>query len=87
YPDADNFSIDVVESTGTGSYPNFTTSNVSSKLGKLKLQVSVKDQSSIDLDEEYTLKVTVDNDSSKTQTSTFKFVPFKFSADDQYVIA
>ncbi|EGR2324321.1 MSHA biogenesis protein MshQ [Vibrio alginolyticus] len=87
YPDADNFSIDVVESTGTGSYPSFTTSNVSSKLGKLKLQVSVKDQSSIDLDEEYTLKVTVDNDSSKTQTSTFKFVPFKFSADDQYVIA
>ena len=87
YPDADNFSIDVVDSTGTGSYPSFTTSNVSSKLGKLKLQVTVKDQSSIDLDEEYTLKVTVDNDSSKTQTSTFKFVPFKFSADDQYVIA
>ncbi|BDR12333.1 DUF6701 domain-containing protein [Vibrio sp. STUT-A11] len=87
YPDADNFSIDVVESTGTGSYPSFTTSNVSSKLGKLKLQVSVKDQSSIDLDEEYTLKVTVDNDSSKTQTSTFKFVPFKFDVDDQTIVA
>ncbi|MBR9873823.1 MAG: MSHA biogenesis protein MshQ [Vibrionaceae bacterium] len=86
-PDADNFSIDVADSTGTGSYPSFTTSNVSSKLGKLKLQVTVTDQSGIDLDEEYTLKVTVDNDSSKTQTSTFKFVPFKFHVDEQSVIA
>lgn len=48
-PDADNFSIDVVDSTGTGSYPSFTTSNLSSRLGKLKLQVTVTDQSGIDL--------------------------------------
>lgn len=87
YPDSDKFSVEVADSTGTGSYPSFTTSNVSSKLGKLKLQVTVTDQSGIELDDEYTLKVTVDNDPSKTQTSTFKFVPFKFDVDDQTIVA
>ncbi|MEL7458159.1 MAG: DUF6701 domain-containing protein [Pseudomonadota bacterium] len=87
YPDADKFSLEVTDSTGTGTYPSFTTSNVSSKLGKLKLQVTVTDQSGIELDDEYTFKVTVDNDPSKTQTSTFKFVPFKFDVDDQTVVA
>ncbi|AYO21729.1 MSHA biogenesis protein MshQ [Vibrio owensii] len=87
YPDADKFSVEVADSTGTGTYPSFTTSNVSSKLGKLKLQVIVTDQSGIELNDEYTLKVTVDNDPSKTQTSTFKFVPFKFDVDDQTIVA
>ncbi|GLR02914.1 hypothetical protein GCM10007906_05010 [Vibrio hyugaensis] len=87
YPDADKFSVDVVDSTGSGHYPNFTTSSVSSKLGKLKLQVTVTDQNGIELDDEYTLKVTVDNDPSKAQTSTFKFVPFKFDVDDQTIVA
>ncbi|EHK2865276.1 MSHA biogenesis protein MshQ [Vibrio parahaemolyticus] len=87
YPDADKFSVEVVDSTGTGTYPSFTTSNVSSKLGKLKLQVTVTDQNGIELNDEYTLKVTVDNDPSKTQTSTFKFVPFKFDVDDQTIVA
>ncbi|ENP8452666.1 DUF6701 domain-containing protein [Vibrio parahaemolyticus] len=87
YPDADKFSVEVADSTGTGSYPSFTTSNVSSKLGKLKLQVTVTDQSGIELNDEYTLKVMVDNDPSKTQTSTFKFVPFKFDVDDQTIVA
>ncbi|WP_045403541.1 DUF6701 domain-containing protein [Vibrio campbellii] len=87
YPDADKFSVEVTDSTGTGTYPSFTTSNVSSKLGKLKLQVTVTDQSGIELNDEYTFKVTVDNDPSKTQTSTFKFVPFKFDVDDQTVVA
>ncbi|HBC3863576.1 DUF6701 domain-containing protein [Vibrio parahaemolyticus] len=77
-PDSDKFSVDILDNTGSGSYPKFTTSNVSSKLGKLKLAVTVKDLAGIKLDAEYTLKVTVDNDSAKTQTSTFKFVPFKF---------
>lgn len=87
YPDADKFSVEVADSTGTGTYPSFTTSNASSKLGKLKLQVTVTDQNGIELNDEYTLKVTVDNDPSKTQTSTFKFVPFKFDVDDQTVVA
>ncbi|HHF2968452.1 TPA: DUF6701 domain-containing protein [Vibrio alginolyticus] len=87
YPDADKFSVEVADSTGTGTYPSFTTSNVSSKLGKLKLQVTVTDQNGIELNDEYTLKVTVDNDPSKTQTSTFKFVPFKFDIDDQAIVA
>ncbi|HHB1592508.1 TPA: DUF6701 domain-containing protein [Vibrio campbellii] len=89
YPDSDKFSVEVTDSTGTGTgtYPSFTTSNVSSKLGKLKLQVTVTDQSGIELNDEYTFKVTVDNDPSKTQTSTFKFVPFKFDVDDQTVVA
>ncbi len=87
YPDADKFSVEVADSTGTGTYPSFTTSNVSSKLGKLKLQVTVTDQNGIELNDEYTLKVTVDNDPSKTQTSTFKFVPFKFDVDDQAIVA
>ncbi|WP_104025297.1 DUF6701 domain-containing protein [Vibrio hyugaensis] len=87
YPDADKFSVDVVDSTGSGHSPNFTTSSVSSKLGKLKLQVTVTDQNGIELDDEYTLKVTVDNDPSKAQTSTFKFVPFKFDVDDQTIVA
>ncbi|ELA6793874.1 MSHA biogenesis protein MshQ [Vibrio alginolyticus] len=87
YPDADKFSVEVADSTGTGTYPSFTTSNVSSKLGKLKLKVTVTDQNGIELNDEYTLKVTVDNDPSKTQTSTFKFVPFKFDVDDQTIVA
>ncbi|RZV20676.1 MSHA biogenesis protein MshQ [Vibrio alginolyticus] len=87
YPDADKFSVEVADSTGTGTYPSFTTSNVSSKLGKLKLQVTVTVQNGIELNDEYTLKVTVDNDPSKTQTSTFKFVPFKFDVDDQAIVA
>ncbi|HHF2987948.1 TPA: DUF6701 domain-containing protein [Vibrio alginolyticus] len=87
YPDADKFSVEVADSTGTGTYPSFTTSNVSSKLGRLKLQVTVTDQNGIELNDEYTLKVTVDNDPSKTQTSTFKFVPFKFDVDDQAIVA
>ncbi|MDF5014163.1 MSHA biogenesis protein MshQ [Vibrio parahaemolyticus] len=87
YPDADKFSVEVADSTGTGTYPSFTTSNVSSKLGKLKLQVTVTDQNGIELNDEYTLKVMVDNDPSKTQTSTFKFVPFKFDVDDQTIVA
>lgn len=87
YPDADKFSVEVADSTGTGTYPSFTTSNVSSKLGKLKIQVTVTDQNGIELNDEYTLKVTVDNDPSKTQTSTFKFVPFKFDVDDRTVVA
>ncbi|HBC3387547.1 TPA: MSHA biogenesis protein MshQ [Vibrio parahaemolyticus] len=87
YPDADKLSVEVADSTGTGTYPSFTTSNVSSKLGKLKLQVTVTDQNGIELNDEYTLKVTVDNDPSKTQTSTFKFVPFKFDVDDQTIVA
>ncbi|EJE4204232.1 TPA: DUF6701 domain-containing protein [Vibrio parahaemolyticus] len=87
YPDADKFTVGVVESTGTGSYPNFTTSSVPSKLGKLKLRIAVADQNGIELDKEYTVKVTVNNDSSKTQTSTFKFVPFKFDVGDQTIVA
>ncbi|ENP8357371.1 MSHA biogenesis protein MshQ [Vibrio alginolyticus] len=87
YPDADKFSVELADSTGTGTYPSFTTSNVFSKLGKLKLQVTVTDQNGLELNDEYTLKVTVDNDPSKTQTSTFKFVPFKFDVDDQTVVA
>ncbi|BBM63678.1 hypothetical protein VA249_03240 [Vibrio alfacsensis] len=77
-PDSDKFSVDVIESTGIGEYPNFTTSSELSKLGKLKLQVTVKDEVGIKLGDEYTLKVIVDNDSAKAQTSSFKFVPFKF---------
>ncbi|MEH0715459.1 DUF6701 domain-containing protein [Vibrio owensii] len=86
-PNERGLSVQVVDSVGSGNYPHFITSKSSSNLGKLKLSVMVTDNDKIELNKDYKLTVTLDNDPSKTQTSTFKFVPFKFDVDDKTVVA
>jgi MSHA biogenesis protein MshQ len=82
-----NFSIAVKGGVGTGTYPYFNTSSVPSSLGQLQLEIKVDDVNKIDLAETYTLEITMDNDLSKSDSSTIKYVPFKFAVDDQSVIA
>ncbi|MBE3871183.1 MSHA biogenesis protein MshQ [Vibrio parahaemolyticus] len=86
-PNERGLSVQVVDNVGSGSYPHFITSKSSSNLGKLKLSVMVTDNDKIELNKDYKLTVTLDNDSSKTLTSTFRFVPYKFDVQPQFVIA
>ncbi len=86
-PNESGLSVQVVDNVGSGSYPHFITSKSSSNLGKLKLSVMVTDNDKIELNKDYKLNVTLDNDSSKTLTSTFRFVPYKFDVQPQFVIA
>ncbi|HCM2156327.1 TPA: MSHA biogenesis protein MshQ [Vibrio parahaemolyticus] len=86
-PNESGLSVQVADNVGSGSYPHFITSNSSSNLGKLKLSVMVTDNDKIELNKDYKLTVTLDNDSSKTLASTFRFVPYKFDVQPQFVIA
>ncbi|MGR5195866.1 DUF6701 domain-containing protein [Vibrio rotiferianus] len=86
-PNESGLSVQVASNVGTGRYPHFITSKSSSNLGKLKLSVTVTDNDKIELNKDYKLTVTLDNDSSKELTSTFRFVPYKFDVRPQFVIA
>ncbi|PNQ71234.1 DUF6701 domain-containing protein [Vibrio sagamiensis] len=81
------FRVKVANNTGQGAYPNFTTDSSSSHLGQLALAITVEDSSKIDLDVPYTLKVTMDEDTNKSQEATFKLMPFQFSVEDQDIVA
>ncbi|PWI32010.1 hypothetical protein DI392_17680 [Vibrio albus] len=70
--------FDIAAVSGDGNYPNFT----SDTSGNLELSISVKDLNQVDIDTTYTLTVTMDDDSSKSVSSTFKFVPYKFDLED-----
>ena len=84
---ASDFTVSVANHIGSGSYPRFRTSMNDGTKGELELSVSVNDTANIDLDQTYSLKVTLEEDGNQTQTATFKYVPFKFHVDDQSVIA
>lgn len=84
---ASDFTVSVANHIGSGSYPRFRTSMNDGTKGELELSVSVNNTASIDLDQTYSLKVTLEEDGNQTQTATFKYVPFKFHVDDQSVIA
>ncbi|WP_319024188.1 DUF6701 domain-containing protein, partial [Vibrio navarrensis] len=77
-PNASNFTVSVANSKGSGVYPNFT----SNSSGELDLQIAVNDISQVDLSQSYTLTVVMDDDSGKSVSSRFKYVPFKFEAYD-----
>ncbi|HHP0482805.1 TPA: DUF6701 domain-containing protein [Vibrio campbellii] len=84
---ASDFTVSVANHIGSGSYPRFRTSMNDGTKGELELSVSVNNTANIDLDQTYSLKVTLEEDGNQTQTATFKYVPFKFHVDDQSVIA
>ncbi|EPI6151587.1 hypothetical protein M2G43_14105 [Vibrio vulnificus] len=77
-PDESNFVVSVANNKGSGFYPNFT----SNSNGELDLQIAVNDISQVDLTQPYTLTVVMDDDSGKSVSSRFKYVPFKFEAYD-----
>lgn len=77
-PNASNFTVSVANSKGSGVYPNFT----SNSNGELDLQIAVNDISQVDLSQSYTLTVVMDDDSGKSVSSRFKYVPFKFESYD-----
>ncbi|HCE4631728.1 TPA: DUF6701 domain-containing protein [Vibrio parahaemolyticus] len=82
-PNDSGLAVQVADNVGAGRYPHFSSSN----LGKLKLSVMVTNNDKIELNKDYKLTITLDSDSSKTHTSTFKFVPFKFDVGDQTIVA
>ncbi|WP_017051174.1 DUF6701 domain-containing protein [Vibrio genomosp. F6] len=82
-PNANRFNVTAESGFGSGSYPNFT----SNSSGVLKLKVTPKNTSNISLSTNYNLSVTMDDDTSQSVKSQFKFVPFKFEVPDQTVIA
>ncbi len=84
---ASDFTVSVANHIGSGSYPRFRTSMNDGTKGELELSVSVNNTANIDLDQTYSLKVTLEEDGNQNQTATFKYVPFKFHVDDQSVIA
>ncbi|MCE7635897.1 hypothetical protein LZT07_00985 [Vibrio fluvialis] len=77
-PNESNFVVSAANGKGSGVYPNFT----SNSSGELDLQVSVNDISQVDLSQSYTLTVVMEDDSGKSVSSRFKYVPFKFEAYD-----
>ncbi|AUI87071.1 MSHA biogenesis protein MshQ [Vibrio azureus] len=81
------FRVKVANNIGQGTYPYFTTESNSSHLGQLALAITVEDSSKIDLNTPYVLKVTMDEDTNKSQEATFKLLPFQFSVDDQNIVA
>ena len=74
----------VVSGEGSSNGGNTYTTNDS---GQLRLKVATTNMDSISLDDSYSIEVTLVSDSSKSDTSTFSYVPFKFAVDDQQVIA
>ncbi|RBW64052.1 hypothetical protein DS893_17435 [Vibrionales bacterium C3R12] len=82
-PNANRFNVTAEPGFGSGSYPNFT----SNSSGVLKLKVTPKNTSNTSLSTNYNLSVTMDDDTSQSVKSQFKFVPFKFEVPDQTVIA
>ncbi|EGR0066104.1 MSHA biogenesis protein MshQ [Vibrio parahaemolyticus] len=84
---ANNFTISVANDIGSGTYPRFRTSMNEGSKGELEISVSVKNTVKVDLDQTYSLKVTLEEDGNQSQTATFKYVPFKFHVDEQRVIA
>ncbi|NOH83627.1 MSHA biogenesis protein MshQ [Vibrio sp. 03-59-1] len=82
-PNANRFNVTAEPDFGSGSYPNFT----SNSSGVLKLKVTPKNTSNTSLSTNYNLSVTMDDDTSQSVKSQFKFVPFKFEVPDQTVIA
>ncbi|GMM89230.1 DUF6701 domain-containing protein [Vibrio fortis] len=85
--DADNFTVTVHDGVGSGAYPNFNSSGFSATIGELQLKITVNSISKIDLSQTYTLVITMDDDPARSDSSTIKYVPFKFAVDDQSVIA
>ncbi|WP_434762386.1 DUF6701 domain-containing protein [Vibrio fortis] len=84
---ADDFTITAHNGVGSGAYPNFSSSDLPPTIGTLQLKVAVNNVTNIDLSKTYSLVITMDDDPSKSDSSTIKYVPFKFSVDDQSVIA
>lgn len=84
---ANNFTVSVANNIGSGSYPRFRTSMNEGSKGELELSIAVKNTAKVDLDQTYSLKVTLEEDGNQSQAATFKYVPFKFHVDDQSVIA
>ncbi|WP_327196345.1 DUF6701 domain-containing protein [Vibrio fortis] len=84
---ADDFTIAVHNGVGSGAYPNFNSSGLSANIGALQLKITVNNVANIDLSQTYSLVITMDDDPSKSDSSTIKYVPFKFAVDDQNVIA
>lgn len=80
---SDDFNVTVQEGVGSGTFPNF----LSDSNGELGLTIAVSNPENVELNKEYTLKVTLASDSSLTASSQFIYVPFKFKAEDQLVIA
>ncbi|WP_045391574.1 polymer-forming cytoskeletal protein [Vibrio rotiferianus] len=84
---ASNFNIQVANGVGSGRYPHFTTSASQETLGKLELVIELRDASKVVLNKEYELTIFVDDDTAKTKTVKFKYVPYMFDTPDLSVIA
>ncbi|TVO38630.1 DUF6701 domain-containing protein [Vibrio algivorus] len=79
----DDFEVSVQNSAGSGTFPSF----LSDSNGELDLSIAIVNPQNIELNKEYTLKVTLASDTSLDASGVFIYVPFKFKADDQLVIA
>ncbi|CAH1536905.1 conserved exported hypothetical protein [Vibrio rotiferianus] len=84
---ASNFNIRVANGVGSGLYPHFITSASQETLGKLELVIELRDASKVVLNKEYELTIFVDDDTAKTKTVKFKYVPYMFDTPDLSVIA
>ncbi|MGX1925979.1 DUF6701 domain-containing protein [Vibrio sp. NH-7] len=83
FGDASFLQASVEGGVGSGSGSQFTTN----ANGQLNLAISSTDPSATLLNTSYRLRVEMALDSTKTQTTTYKFVPFKFSIDDVDAVA
>lgn len=81
--DAPYLEANVADGIGSGSGSSFTTD----ANGQLKLIVSSTNPSQTLLDTQYTLRAQMSADSNQVVTSSYRFLPFKFSAEDLLVVA
>lgn len=68
---------------GSGSGSQFTTTTS----GELQLQVSTSSISNVELDSDYTIQASLADYDAEVQSSLFKYVPFMFDVEPQFVIA
>lgn len=68
---------------GSGSGNQFTTTTS----GELQLQISTSSISSVELDTDYTIQASLKNYDAEESNSLFKYVPFMFDVESQFVIA
>lgn len=81
--DASYLQAMVADGIGSGLGSNFTTD----ANGQLKLVVSSTDPGQTLLDTQYTLRAQMVSDGNQVVTSSYRFLPFKFSAEDLQVVA
>ncbi|WP_394248693.1 DUF6701 domain-containing protein [Vibrio profundi] len=81
--DSSFLSASVFGGIGSGSGSQFTTTTS----GELQLQISTSSISSVELDTDYTIQASLKDHDTEESSSLFKYVPYMFDVDPQFIIA